>query len=747
MIFLRKIRMFSHAGWRTAVLCAAYLICSAGAAVADPLSNVRTSWVGNSFGKGLTPNRQDGKWVQNMITYACASPGGMVYTTSGWDEGGRNSGIYGGKIVDGKEIGNVFGCLACCELVNETGKVGKEYAANGPAVAANSASAFAIRDGSIHKYFLNGAGGTGFIGMNARALYATDSKLAAVDRNGSTVKVFDLPGGGEASSFSMQGGGPLAIDHNGDLWIITQIALGTQFARENGYWISVSGAQPVVKHYSQSGQAKGGDITYDGTWFPSCIAIDAEGLLMIGDAGPRRQVLFYDVSGAEPTLVKTLGQEGGIGAGEPGKNAPDKFWTFRGVGADKDNNYYVVCDEDGGVIRKFDKDFKFMWELHSCGFVQSADFVPGTDGRIVMTPNELYTLDYTRTAAGTEAEFTGYTLDLWKYPDDPRPDKWCTSALERVIEGRHIHFVLGMFTAAMDVFRMEGNMAVFSQSFNPNSWAGMPDSMGNMWFSRENKIMTRPFGGFDDQGNPKWNTEIVLGDKPTALASIERVEYDMGEDAVYMTGDIPSGDWGIIGTKMCRISNFVKGNNRTPAWVVDLPYGPGVPGKNRLKAIAFEKDYIFAVGVETKCKVLVYKSSDGSYMGDLMPGPEVNGVDATGWVDIPYGMRALKRSNGEYAVLVEEDGFSKILLFRWCPTGNCPNTQTDIPESFTTGVRAPRKNLHLPKPAVIQGAFPGAVFDIRGRIVNGKETGLRAGAKAFSPGLYIARSGVRVEID
>jgi hypothetical protein len=39
-------------------------------------------------------------------------------------------------------------------------------------------------------------------------------------------------------------------------------------------------------------------------------------------------------------------------------------------------------------------------------------------------------------------------------------------------------------------------------------------------------------------------------------------------------------------------------------------------------------------------------------------------------VDIPEGIQAIRRSNGEYLVLVEEDRKSKILSYQWTPASS-----------------------------------------------------------------------------
>jgi hypothetical protein len=67
------------------------------------------------------------------------------------------------------------------------------------------------------------------------------------------------------------------------------------------------------------------------------------------------------------------------------------------------------------------------------------------------------------------------------------------------------------------------------------------------------------------------------------------------------------------------------------------------------------------VGSKT-AEVYVYDTATGSSIAKLTPGIEVAGE--SGWVDIPYGLRAFQRANGEYVVFVEEDAKAKVIVYR-----------------------------------------------------------------------------------
>ena len=73
-------------------------------------------------------------------------------------------------------------------------------------------------------------------------------------------------------------------------------------------------------------------------------------------------------------------------------------------------------------------------------------------------------------------------------------------------------------------------------------------------------------------------------------------------------------------------------------------------------------DYVFAVGVKT-AEVYVYKTATGELVKKMTPGAEVG--KESGWVDIPYGIRAFRRNNDDYLVFVEENWQGKVLIYKF----------------------------------------------------------------------------------
>lgn len=70
----------------------------------------------------------------------------------------------------------------------------------------------------------------------------------------------------------------------------------------------------------------------------------------------------------------------------------------------------------------------------------------------------------------------------------------------------------------------------------------------------------------------------------------------------------------------------------------------------------------------------VLERSDGRLVGRICPGPEVGGICA--WVDNSHAIRAHRRANGEYLILLEDDLRGKRILYRWTPAAALPGQGT-----------------------------------------------------------------------
>jgi hypothetical protein len=665
----------------------------------------RTTWVGNTFGGGP-------KWVQNFIEGMSVTPDGLVLCCCGWDEGGRECGLY--------KNGDV---IARCEQTHGWGTGGGRLA-----VASERYVFFAHTQGNeggglkgpeyppkdsiwhgISRYNRQGklvpfAGGGGrfgaFLNLHERpekeagpivglAISANGKTLYVADALRRAVRLFDTETLKELSELSAERLGALALDADGALWTLH----GQELLRRepDGTWKSKLSLPKPQK--------------------PTALAFGTRGRLLVADDGPDQNVKVF----LGRKLVGTLGEKGGMWAGaERGKVGPKRFAGLTGIGCDAAGNVYVGCNvtAGGAVLRCFAPGGVPRWELLNLSFVDTADADPASDGLDVFSTGRRYTL------TETGWRWRALTTDPWRYPHDMRLHEsnhmQCAPQFRR-FEGKPFLVVRGMWQSMLCFYRIVGETAIpcvalsqggpfrapggFVPPGQPASggwlwrdangngqmeageylprvgpdgefWASNVDEAGDIWqASQDGQIFRWRFGGLDRNGVPRYDPKNVVREKaPAPITTLLRTEYLAESDVMLLSGytaERPQkgGEWGIVGTEIARYDAW-SSNNRTPTWRIALPYQP--EGGSPVLAVSFctAGDYVFAVESRT-AHVHVYRLKDGEYVGLIVPGPEVFGE--TGWVDFRDAIRAVRRRNGEYLIFVEEDAKGKIIVYRWTP--------------------------------------------------------------------------------
>ncbi|KAF3888143.1 MULTISPECIES: NHL repeat-containing protein [Nostocales] len=676
-----------------------------------------TSWIGNTF----SGNR---KWVQINIEAMYVAPDGTVYTNSIWDEAAKEAGIYkngdvagyaadlhGWERLGGKAVtANSRYLYVGMSQGAGSGKPGEDYPPKGTIWYC------------IRRYNLSGqqapfSGGRGWdksmVIVNTSSpvtgLAATDNEVYVSDRAGNRIVVYDANSMNQLRSFSFSRPGHIAIDQQKNLWIVQQ--------KEN------SSAAAILR-YSPQGQQLSEKITNVAE--PTAIALDNQGRLLVADNGPRQQILIYNIGGS-PSQVGTFGTERGVYSGTPGQIGDLKFYGITGVGTDAQGNIYVAnngFNNAGSDLRKFSPNGALQWRLLGLCFLDTADADPGSDGRDVFTKEEHYVMNYDK-PNGQQWTYADYTVNAIKYPQDPRLNTTATAVFFRRVQGRPLMYLTGMYNSWMQIYRFaqnsEGWTAIPSGMFvgtpaDPNkpfftdgNWPpNQPktgewiwrdansngafdpgeydtnkddvyiggwwvDSRGDVWknLRTANGIRHYPLQGFDGSGNPIYTyASMKKIATPSFFTDLRRVEYFPETDTMYLTGFTkenppPYDDAKIVGSELVRFDNWSKGN-RNPAWRTKLPVDRRPEEKQTIypAAISVAGDYVFVATVKTR-QVYVYRTSNGSQADIMTPDPNVE--PEAGWVDVPYGVRAYRRSNGEYIVFLEEDHHGKVLFFRWQP--------------------------------------------------------------------------------
>jgi hypothetical protein len=668
----------------------------------------KTSWLGNTIGKGKLR-------IQNNIEAMYVTGNGEIYTNSSWDEAGKEAGIY----KDGKAITSL-------EDTHGWNRLG------GKAVTVNSKYIYiAMTQGGINnpkedyppegktwycvrRYNLAGkpasfSGGRGWDKSmlitseknEVTGLATVGNKLFVSNAAADIVRIYNTETMQEMGSFAVTNPGGIAIDAQKDLWII-QNKKGSNSGK--------------VLHYSPTGKKLPEQIVDIAD--PTAIALYKQDKLLIADNGIRQQVLIYTTK-TKPIQVGTFGSKNGIYGGVPGEVQSQKLYGITGIGADTAGNIYINnngFNKSGTDLRKFSSSGKLQWQLLGLIFVDNADTDPKTDGINIFTKHEQYLMDYSK-PAGKQWTYKAYTVNPFKYPQDPRLHTSPDGTFVRRIQGKPFLFLTDMFGSCLQIYRFQpatdGKIAIpaglfvgtndSGKSVNGNWPPNQPakgewiwrdsngngafdqkeydsnkdypyiggwwvDSKGDVWktLRTEDGIRHYPLQGLDNKGNPIYTYSSMQKQKtPSIFKDLRRIEYFPETDTMYLSGftaEYPAfgDDTGVVGSEIARFDNWSKGN-RTPKWRTVVPYDSNGKRLISTASMSIAGDYVFTVTVKT-AEVSVYKAATGKLVHKFSPGAEVGGE--SGWVDIPQGIRAFRRSNGEYLVFVEENLNGKVIIYR-----------------------------------------------------------------------------------
>jgi hypothetical protein len=635
-----------------------------------------TSWVGNSYPGDGGPNGL-GYWVQNGADEIEVTPDGTVLAGTSWDEAGRCVGLY----KDGK-VNRVL-------LKKETGKESAwGWSTGNEAIAVDGTNIFVANQGEMLLRFewtpgeLDSATFAEEFALPEKVvgLAARDGMLAVAYTN--RVELRRATGFVALTNHPVAGLKDVVLGPKGALWVIANNAVarlpfapdGEENSREAGEEAKTANAVSLCREVSK----------------PTALAFTQDGKLIVCDDGPDQQVKFYDVRGGLPKLVGTFGDKGGLRSGTPGLSAPTKLYSPRGAGTDAAGNLYVALGFNGApvgtlVLRSFTPEGKLRWELANHAFVDTYGFDPSSDGKVVYSRTAVFDLDLDSGRTGLVWKQRATTVDHLGHPDDWRANSGMTTYLRR-LEGHRLLYTIGQYGGGFRLFSFDEPEGYLGKpagqvTAKGETWAWHIADNGDIWHGdswqeqeKSGLIRRFAFKGWSPEGLPRFETDKP--DEwpwPADFSNVRRVAYDDATDTLYLSGylkDEKIDSWGVTGKTLRRYDGWRKGE-RKARWTIKLPVNPNGSDEGKPlspQCLAFAGDYIFVGMVKPeggKQQVHILKRDDGAYVGTLIPGPEVGGNGS--WEDMPYAVQALKRKNGEYLVLVEEDWRGKNLLYRWRP--------------------------------------------------------------------------------
>ncbi|MFM5886938.1 MAG: hypothetical protein ACKPFD_09895 [Dolichospermum sp.] len=667
-----------------------------------------TSWLGNTIGNSKLR-------VQNNIQGMYVQDDGTIYTNSFWDEAGSEAGVY----KDGKPIFTLEDTHGWNRLGGKAITVNNKYIyiAMSQGGMDQTKEDYPPKDQiwyCVRRYDLKGkpapfAKGNGWDksmlitskSNQVTGLATVDNKLFVSNANENIVRVYNTETMEELNRFTVNNPGDITIDKKGSLWII-----------EN----QNSETSTKIVNYSQTGKKLPQEIIDIDK--PSALAIDNRGRLLIAENGINQQLLIYNINN-QPVRVDSFGDKNGIFSGVPGEVKASKLYGITGIGTDSEGNFYINnngFNKSGTDLRKFSASGQIQWQLLGLIFVDNADADPQTDGINVFTKQEQYVMDYSQ-PAGKQWTYKAYTVNPFKYSQDPRLHTSPDGTFVRRIQGKPFLFLTDMFGAFLQIYRFQpntdGKIAIPAGMFVGTNNGGKSitgnwppyqpekgewiwrdlngngafekneydrsqdypymggwwvDSKGDVWKTLRIKdgIRHYPLQGIDNKGNPIYSYSSMQKIKtPSIFNDLRRIEYFPETDTMYLSGftiEHPAfgDDTGVVGSEIVRFDHWSQGNP-TPKWRIVVPYDTTGQRKVSTAAMSIAGDYVFVVTVKT-AEVYVYKATTGELVQKMSPGPEVG--NKSGWVDIPYGIRAFRRANGQYLVFVEENWLGKVLVYQ-----------------------------------------------------------------------------------
>jgi hypothetical protein len=665
------------------------LACGLAPGESPAALNYTCTWVGNSYG-GL-----GGKHWGNYTEAFFVTPSGECLTNTPWEEHAREFGRYREADV-----------LPTHPELHGWGRLG------GYAITANATHIFltmqqdasSVQGGTnaqgqprypqagqvwhaLRRYTLDGrpSGFTGGWGYDAsmrvvhtgtgalRGIAASASEVFVSDAANHRVQVYDTNGLQWKRSFPFTRPGAMRLDRDGNLWIVQR---------------AEAAIPPAIRKVGPSGQDLGVRLV-----FPASVELNDIGYdnfngahrLLVPDHGVDQRVRIYrlaDLAGDVSQPLGYLGVKNGILSSEgalAGTAGPGRFMNPVGCGVDAQGDYYVAQRQTttwGLVIEKYKRsNHARLWQGYGLEFVDNAQSDPWAETE-VFTKDSQYVLDYGK-PAGQEASWRGYTVNRFKYPQDSRLHRMhpYLSQVRRIQDRRFLvlsEMHMDSFNGLLQFYRFnaatDGLVAIPSTRYAKReqySWGLFVDFRGAVW-EAGHAVHRTPLNGLDAQGNPVFGATTTWP-RPAPFTSLQRVEYDATRDVLHLAGYTAAsggdgGNWGMVGKVYARYNNWTQ--KQTPDVVINLPWNAAAAPKLLPKSMATFDKYLFVAEFQGQGKVWIYNTETGATVGTLTPKSPA-GYQA--WVDVPYGVRATRRTNGEYLVFLEDDAQAKVLLYRWTP--------------------------------------------------------------------------------
>jgi len=395
------------------------------------------------------------------------------------------------------------------------------------------------------------------------------------------------------------------------------------------------------------------------------------------------------------------------------------------VGCDAAGNIYVANSGGTGggstVLESYTSEGALRWRRCGLFFVDLADLDAESE-RSVYSKEERFDLDLSRPTS-QQSTYAAYTVNPWKYPDDPRIHIWSANAGFERIRGVPLLFVSNMGQDSVQVFRFnpatDGEIAIPAALFATrkvrvqipgDDWPrGAPDgawcwtdhngdgaiqaneyahvgaassgcvfvdSAATVWRVYKEAAVGVPFQAFTTAGVPTWDwAKPRTVSCPAELNELRRFKVDVARDVAAFGGDAGKEKhqhWKPMGPVVSVYRDVLKGQP-VKLWSAVLPYADGSKGHESAEPMSMEiaGDYLFVCytrGLKDEgiswAFVKVYGLRDGHFVGNLVP-ERITGE--LGLLDLEDALRVRLLRDGSYLLFLEDDYKAKSVMMRWRP--------------------------------------------------------------------------------
>ena len=453
---------------------------------------------------------------------------------------------------------------------------------------------------------------------------------------------------------------------------------------------------------------------------PTGLAISPkDGRIYLCDVGAGQCVWIFDP--ATGKQIGSVGKPGGVYKNTvPGRVDAQHLFFPRTVTIDVDGSIYVaMCPREGWVggnlMRKYDPTgTKVLWERQGLEFNECADADPGTDGVDVFTQINRYQLDFSK-KLGQEATFVGITFDPFTYPQDRRNATHggaVNATVVRTVQGQRLlyYHIWARHGEAIYRFAKGSDIAIPAaevsndgvwidnnangkkddgESFGklPDNAGGgqswVVDANGDIWAAGWNQVRCWRMQGFTKDGVPQFTSKPTeTYPLPAGMTEVSYVMYDAAGDRLFLGGFTKErgkdrhDHGGAIGSTLVGLGG-VRAGKTVELWRRDVPYEAGSQGLGGETNSFFTGTYagnaqgghLFIAGYSElgikKSMIWAIDPATGTTVERFRSGPETAGY--AGWMDFNNTINVVKRKNGEYLILAEDNGAIKTQLFRWTP--------------------------------------------------------------------------------